>query len=59
MAAHGKSDATIAGALNMSVHTVDSHMRKIFRKLETNNRTMADRQGPDAGADPPLKYETS
>jgi DNA-binding CsgD family transcriptional regulator len=25
----------------MSVHTVDSHMRKIFQKLETNNRTMA------------------
>jgi DNA-binding CsgD family transcriptional regulator len=25
----------------MSVHTVDSHMRKIFHKLETNNRTMA------------------
>ena len=41
MAAHGQSDAMIAGALNMSVHTVDSHMRKIFRKLEVNNRTMA------------------
>lgn len=41
MAAHGKSDAAIAGKLHMSVHTVDSHMRKIFRKLETNNRTMA------------------
>jgi DNA-binding CsgD family transcriptional regulator len=37
----GKSDAAIAGKLNMSVHTVDSHMRKIFRKLEVNNRTMA------------------
>jgi DNA-binding CsgD family transcriptional regulator len=41
MAARGNSDATIAGALNMSVHTVDSHMRKIFRKLEVNNRIMA------------------
>ena len=37
----GKSDAAIAGKLNMSVHTVDSHMRKIFLKLEVNNRTMA------------------
>jgi DNA-binding CsgD family transcriptional regulator len=37
----GKSDAAIAAKLNMSVHTVDSHMRKIFMKLEVNNRTMA------------------
>lgn len=41
MAAHGKNDAAIAGALNMSIHTVDSNMRTIFRKLETNNRTVA------------------
>ena len=41
MAAHGKSDPVIADKLNMSVHTVDSNMRKIFRKLETNNRTVA------------------
>jgi DNA-binding CsgD family transcriptional regulator len=41
MVLHGRSDAAIAGKLNMSVHTVDSHMRKIFRKLEVNNRTMA------------------
>ena len=37
----GKSDAAIAGKLNMSVHTVDLHMRKIFMKLGVNNRTMA------------------
>jgi hypothetical protein len=26
---------------HMSIYTADSHMRKIFRKLETNNRTVA------------------
>jgi DNA-binding CsgD family transcriptional regulator len=41
MVLHGKSDAIIADRLHMSVHTVDSHMRKIFMKLEVNNRTMA------------------
>ena len=41
MVLRGSSDATVAGRLNMSVHTVDSHMRKVFRKLEVNNRTMA------------------
>lgn len=41
MVLHGKSDAAVADKLNMSVHTVDSHMRNIFRKLKVNNRTMA------------------
>src|SRR5277367_1461372 len=41
MVLQGRSDAMIADKLHMSVHTVDSHMRNIFRKLEVNNRTMA------------------
>ena len=41
MAAHGKSDAMIADKLHISVHTVDTNMRYIFRKLDTNNRTVA------------------
>ena len=35
------TDAMIADKLNMSVHTVDSHFRRIYRKLEANTRTMA------------------
>lgn len=41
MVLQGRSDAAIADRLHMSVHTVDSHMRKIFRKLEVNNRITA------------------
>ncbi|QQG36619.1 MAG: LuxR family transcriptional regulator [Micavibrio aeruginosavorus] len=40
-AALGKTDTEIGLILNMSKNTVDSHMRKVFRKLEANNRVLA------------------
>jgi len=39
--ANGKTDAEIAEALCLSTYTVNSHLRKIFSKLEVNNRTQA------------------
>lgn len=39
--ARGKSNAVIADILGISVHTVDTHVRRIFRKLEVNDRTTA------------------
>jgi DNA-binding NarL/FixJ family response regulator len=37
----GKIKKEIAGQLNLSFHTVDSHLRNIYQKLEVNTRTGA------------------
>ena len=37
----GKSNKNIADILYISEHAVNFHLRNIYRKLETNNRTMA------------------
>ena len=43
--ARGKSNSVIAQILNVSPHTVDAHMRGIYRKLEVSDRTSAALQG--------------
>lgn len=40
-AAKGQSDKQIAESLSMSPHTVDTHWRRIRRKLGVPNRTAA------------------
>ena len=38
---HGKTKKEIAAQLDLSFHTVDSHLRNIYQKLEVNTRTGA------------------
>ena len=40
-AAVGKTDGDIATILNISEDTVDTHMRRMFRKFDCHNRVMA------------------
>ena len=40
-AANGKTDEEIAIILSISRHTVDTHMRHIFQKLDVTNRIQA------------------
>lgn len=37
----GKTTKEIAAALELSIHTVDTHLRRIYAKLEVNNRSGA------------------
>ncbi|MEM6372603.1 MAG: LuxR family transcriptional regulator [Pseudomonadota bacterium] len=39
--ARGKSNTVIADILSISAHTVDAHMRSIYRKLDVSDRTSA------------------
>lgn len=47
--AKGKSNSVIADILGISMHTVDTHVRRIFRKLEVSDRTTAAVKGLGAG----------
>ncbi|WP_068318462.1 helix-turn-helix transcriptional regulator [Aliiruegeria sabulilitoris] len=39
--AEGKSNSVIATILGISPHTVDTHLRRAFQKLDTTSRTVA------------------
>ena len=41
LAASGLTDGQIAGILDISPHTVDSYVRRIFSKFNTDNRHTA------------------
>lgn len=38
---HGLSNTDIGKKMNLSVHTIDSHLRKIYQKLHVHSRTEA------------------
>ncbi|MEM6488948.1 MAG: LuxR family transcriptional regulator [Pseudomonadota bacterium] len=47
--ARGKSNAAIAGILDVSSHTVDAYMRRIYAKLSVSDRTTAVIRGIGSG----------
>ncbi len=47
--ARGKSNSVIAEVLGISPHTVDAHVRSIYRKLDVADRTSAAIRGVGAG----------
>ncbi|MEM6587551.1 MAG: LuxR family transcriptional regulator [Pseudomonadota bacterium] len=47
--AQGKSNSVIADIVGISSHTVDAHMRNIYRKLRVNDRTSAAVRGIGSG----------
>ena len=47
--ARGKSNSVIGSILEISPHTVDAHMRSIYRKLDVNDRTTAAIRGLGVG----------
>ncbi|WP_244520908.1 response regulator transcription factor [Aliiruegeria lutimaris] len=47
--ARGKSNSVIAEILGISRHTVDTHIRRIYRKLGAGDRTTAALRGMESG----------
>ena len=52
LARAGRTNREIAQQLYLSVNTVETHMRHIFRKLGIERRwQLLDKSGPDRGAE--------
>jgi LuxR family maltose regulon positive regulatory protein len=49
LVADGKANKELARLLNISDNTVETHLRKIYQKLETKNRTQAVARARDKG----------
>jgi DNA-binding CsgD family transcriptional regulator len=47
--ARGKSNSVIGDILGISVNTVDAHLRRIYRKLDVNDRVTASIKGVGSG----------
>jgi len=47
--ARGKSNSVIASILSVSPHTIDAHVRRIYTKLDVNDRTSAVIRGIGSG----------
>lgn len=45
----GKSNSVIASILGISRNTVDTHLRRVFERLDTTDRTVAAIRGIEAG----------
>ena len=49
LVAQGKRNAQIAQELYLSIHTVESHLHRIFKKLQVSSRTEAAVYAIDSG----------
>jgi DNA-binding CsgD family transcriptional regulator len=55
LASEGRSNKEIAGALHVTVHTVEAHLSRVYRKLGLRSRAELARRGVGEPAVPPLK----
>jgi DNA-binding CsgD family transcriptional regulator len=54
LASEGRSNKEIAGALQVTVHTVEAHLSRVYRKLGVRSRAELARRGPGNPAEPAL-----
>jgi DNA-binding CsgD family transcriptional regulator len=53
LASEGRSNKEIAGALQVTVHTVEAHLSRVYRKLGVRSRAELARRGAGETAEPP------